>query len=758
MLTKPGILSSEDIIINDIPLNTISENDSVAWIVTDLEGWWGLPDIEVPDDPRPYSQDGSYYTTGRFTARNINLKGYILPIGNPSTPVYDSSLDPEDPNYFPMARTVSTANNRSVASRNAFNRALILVRKRARLQVREDIGLESVWKTAEVQISSRPLLRISKSTGLLEFDISLRATDPVKYSAQNIGYEVGLLEESPGRSYSRTFEFAYGGLGTSNTVIVPNKGSYASKPIFTVIGPVENPMIEHIESGKFLKINGMVETGAPLSIDVSTRQILAIGENRRNKLVPTSRWFNIDPGINTIRFTGIGSTETHDHFSAQYNTTVNPVPLEPGTEAMKVESNVVNLFPNPHPMSFTGIGWGAAPDADTDFKWIEDEPGPNQLLRFPRAIVNSPGTEPTYLQGWTGSFPYVGTTGQQWGAYIYYRTSHDLPIRMTISFWSAGVLVGGATANFTGVANTWDRIWAIGTSTGNFDEVSWRIAVNNNEVLPAGGTFDIANIMVLNTGTVVKTYFDPRPSAITDSAVPRSIEPYFMGELNNSASSFRKVARGWDTSTEVDNDFQIFENSVVVRRPGTKSIEVRKDWSVSNFNNKRRLAFVTNIGAAASAVLEQPRIYPDERNYASVYIKCDVPDLYFSSQMRYVDIAGNTLVTKTSPAVDLESGKWRRIIMWDLEGGQAPVNASKVVFTVEVWTRDYSYEKKTSSVFFQDAKIGHVTFKDEGYFDGDFEFAEWEGLPHNSESRIPQDVPASQKPTLIIDVRDAWIE
>ena len=71
MLTRPGILSAEDVIINDTPLNTINESDSVAWIVTDLDGWWGLPDVEVPDDPRPFSQDGSYYTTGRFAARSI---------------------------------------------------------------------------------------------------------------------------------------------------------------------------------------------------------------------------------------------------------------------------------------------------------------------------------------------------------------------------------------------------------------------------------------------------------------------------------------------------------------------------------------------------------------------------------------------------------------------------------------------------------------------------------------------------------------
>lgn len=728
MLTKPGILSAEDVSINDVPLNTIDSN-SVAWMITDLEGWWGLPDVEIPDDPRPFSQDGSYYTTGRFTARTINLKGYILPVDGVA--------------------------NKAVASRNAFNRALILVRQRAQLKVRE----EGIVKTAQVQISSRPLLRISRSTGLLEFDITLRATDPVKYGEFFVGYEVGLAKAASGRSYDRAFDYSYGGLGENNTVVVMNHGSYPTKPQFTIGGPVENPMIEHIESGKFLKIGGMVELGSPITIDVATRQVLGAAENRRNLLVPSSRWFDMEPGANTIRFTGIGSTETHDAFSAQTNKAVNPATLESGSQAIKVESNITNLFPNPHPVSFTGIGWGEAPDADTDFTWIEDEPGPNQLLKFPRATVVNPGTEPTFLQGWTGSAPFPGgVSGQQMGVYLYYRMSHNLPIRMTLTYYLGTTLVNGANASFTSTAGEWDRVWAITTASGAFDSVSWRISIADSQNLPAGGTFDLANIMLLNTGTVVKTYFDPRPPVTGATSTPRSIEPYFTGAVNNSPSSFRKVARGWDTSTEIDNDFQIFNNTAVVRRPGTQSVEVRKDWSVSNFNNKKRLAYVTNIGAATSASADQINIYPGERNYVSVYAKCDVPDLYFVGQMRYYDVSGSLLITKTSNPTDMASGEWRRLMMWDAEGAPAPVNATKIIFSVEIWTRDASWEKKTSSAYFQDAKMGHIVYRDEGYFDGSFSFAEWTGFPHNSESEIPDDVPASQRPELYINTRDAWIE
>src|SRR6478735_7543877 len=103
MSDKPGLYTGADVFIGDKPLNTI-DAENVAWVITDLEGWWGLPDVEVPDDPRPSSQDGSYYTMGRFNSRTINIKGHILPI------------DGRAPS--------------AVAARNAFNRLLVLVRTR----------------------------------------------------------------------------------------------------------------------------------------------------------------------------------------------------------------------------------------------------------------------------------------------------------------------------------------------------------------------------------------------------------------------------------------------------------------------------------------------------------------------------------------------------------------------------------------------------------------------------------------------------
>jgi hypothetical protein len=61
----------------ELILNTIDDND-VVWIASDIEGWWTLPEPEVPDLPRGWG-DGSYDAIGRWTNRIMTLVGSFLP-------------------------------------------------------------------------------------------------------------------------------------------------------------------------------------------------------------------------------------------------------------------------------------------------------------------------------------------------------------------------------------------------------------------------------------------------------------------------------------------------------------------------------------------------------------------------------------------------------------------------------------------------------------------------------------------------------
>lgn len=141
-----GLELNADINFNGLILNTIDE-DGILWICTDLEGWWGHPDPDIPNITRGQG-DGSYDVRGRYAARDITLKGVFYP---PSK------------EYVPIAR-------------DKLVRAMDLVKTGGWL-----IADEEPSKAAYVRMSGRPSIETRNARGRTEFEIGLRAGDPIKY-------------------------------------------------------------------------------------------------------------------------------------------------------------------------------------------------------------------------------------------------------------------------------------------------------------------------------------------------------------------------------------------------------------------------------------------------------------------------------------------------------------------------------------------------------------------------------------------------
>jgi hypothetical protein len=85
-----GLKLAGDIEINGLTLNRIDGND-VIWVVTDIDGWWTLPDSEIPDLPRGWG-DGSYDAIGRYANRVITLNGSFLPQDPEDAPAARNAL------------------------------------------------------------------------------------------------------------------------------------------------------------------------------------------------------------------------------------------------------------------------------------------------------------------------------------------------------------------------------------------------------------------------------------------------------------------------------------------------------------------------------------------------------------------------------------------------------------------------------------------------------------------------------------------
>lgn len=142
-----GIRLGADVNLNGLILNTIDEDDTV-WVVTGIDGWWGQADPDIPDIPRG-TEDGSYDVEGRTKARNLSISGFFIP------------KDAE--------QSLSKALDRLVLATN-------LTRKGGWLYAHEE-----PTKAAWVRLSSKPSVNTINARGRTNFQINLRAGDPIKY-------------------------------------------------------------------------------------------------------------------------------------------------------------------------------------------------------------------------------------------------------------------------------------------------------------------------------------------------------------------------------------------------------------------------------------------------------------------------------------------------------------------------------------------------------------------------------------------------
>lgn len=180
-----GMQLNADIMLNDIVFNTIDEND-VVWVCSDIEGWWNLPDSEVPELARGLD-DGSYDVRGRYAARDLTFTGSLL------------------------CPTPAAA----VVARNKLIHAIDLIQSGGWLLVGENPD-----KAAYVRLSGRPDISSESARGRINFSIGLRAADPVKY----------------GWNWSDVDGYTSTTVGNGSSAVLANTGNTNVPITFTISG------------------------------------------------------------------------------------------------------------------------------------------------------------------------------------------------------------------------------------------------------------------------------------------------------------------------------------------------------------------------------------------------------------------------------------------------------------------------------------------------------------------------------------------
>ena len=356
-----GMKLQEDISLGTLVLNKIDSNN-VIWVCTDIEGWWTLPDPEVPDITRGWF-DGSYDASGRWAARNITLNGTIFPPA---------------PEYLPTAR-------------NTLIEALNLVRTGAWLKTNEN-----PTRAAYVRLSGRPNIETVAARGKTEFSVGLRAADPILYSwndADPDGYD-SVTIPCENSSTSET------GIDT-----IENVGNFAVSLFLEVTGPVVGPAtIYNADTDELLTI---VE---PLR-DSETRTVTFKELTDNVATLTVSASHTIVAG-DYITVTGVDSTfntasalvtDVPTSTKISYVVTANNVTLTAASGAVNRDADVLEIDTYSREVALNGESIGARVKVDTLTDWVTLQPGENEIRFTDEGDATSDATLIVYYRsGWIG--------------------------------------------------------------------------------------------------------------------------------------------------------------------------------------------------------------------------------------------------------------------------------------------------------------------------------------------------------------------
>jgi hypothetical protein len=348
-----GLKLQEDVTIGTLTLNKLDSTTGVVWVMTDLKGWWTLPDPEFPDVARGWG-DGSYDADGRYTARVMTLEGSFL-TQNPAQVaearakltaainlVYrganlivrekvaltatdiDGTAETitipshglivgETVTYTAVGTTITglvsgrtyyvkTAPTVNTITLSATSGGSTISITGTELPVYTKHTFEVVKpKVAYVRISGKPEIETINARGRTNFSIGLKAANPIKYE---------YYENSETGNY-RTVTL------TRNTnVTVRNAGDTKVPVIFSLTGnTLGTASITNTASGTTQQITGLSMDVADtvLEVDTYNRNIIAIDSGSvprvgRKYADSYVKWIQLEPGDNVLNFASDDTT------------------------------------------------------------------------------------------------------------------------------------------------------------------------------------------------------------------------------------------------------------------------------------------------------------------------------------------------------------------------------------------------------------------------------------------------------------------
>lgn len=279
----------------NLAFNGLTMGDGTNYDVIQVEGLDSLPAINQNDADRMRDWGqfmGAYFSTGREVIVDLEIS---VPAGS-SDATFRATVD-------------------------AFEAAMQTYSLRELPLAFSLPGLAQPTRQSNVRVLSRKLvIDYPYMRHLATATMLFWATDPRIYDSAVQSQTVSLPDGLGGLSWPITWPTSWGSSSGGGTMRVTNAGSFETRPLITITGPVDNPTVTNVTSGQSLTFLAHVNAGDTLVIDLQARTVLyyvgstGAGGNRRGTMTATSQWWVLAPGTSTLQYTAAtvltGSTMT----------------------------------------------------------------------------------------------------------------------------------------------------------------------------------------------------------------------------------------------------------------------------------------------------------------------------------------------------------------------------------------------------------------------------------------------------------------
>lgn len=171
-------------------------------------------------------------------------------------------------------------------------------------------GYGKVQSSVRVRKRTGPKLDIKYGLHVGVMMVELAATDPRIYSQALHSVTNNLQAPTGGITFNLTFPMVFGS-STSPITVINNAGTFETRPLIVVSGPITNPALENVTTGLILNFVGSLATGESLYVDFLNRTVLLNNQaSRYSWLQNPQNWWNLQPGNNSVRFSGTAGAGT----------------------------------------------------------------------------------------------------------------------------------------------------------------------------------------------------------------------------------------------------------------------------------------------------------------------------------------------------------------------------------------------------------------------------------------------------------------